>query len=254
MLKVEQVSQHFGSFRALDEISFEMNKGEIVGLLGKNGAGKTTLMRILTTFAAPSSGLVLMNGENIAKHSLNIRKKLGYLPENPPLYTDMTVQSYLKFAAEIKDVAKNKQQSQLAKVLHECDLEKVKHKTIATLSKGYKQRVGIAQAIIHEPQLLILDEPTSGLDPIQIQQVLTLIKQQREQRTLLLSTHNLSEIEQVAQRVILIKSGKIVLDKALDTLLSANQPSPLTLEQVFFSYHQAPSQLSDQARERRPHE
>jgi ABC-2 type transport system ATP-binding protein len=241
MLIVEQISKNFGSFQALDQVSFEMNKGDIVGLLGKNGAGKTTLMRILTSFIAASSGAVTIDGEYITKDSLSIRTKIGYLPEKPPLYGDMTVQYYLKFAAEIKGVAKNKRQLQLAKVLQECDLEQVKHKTIATLSKGYKQRVGIAQAIIHEPKLLILDEPTSGLDPMQIQQVLALIKNQRDQRTVLLSTHTLTEIEQVAQRVIMIKSGRIVLDDTLEALLKssdAGQSQPLTLEQVFINHHQ----------------
>ena len=241
MLIVEQIGKNFGSFQALDQVSFEMNSGDVVGLLGKNGAGKTTLMRILTSFIAASSGKVIIDGDDISKHSLNIRKKIGYLPEKPPLYRDMTVQSYLKFAAEIKDVSKNKRQVQLAKVLQECDLEQVKHKTIATLSKGYKQRVGIAQAIIHEPKLLILDEPTSGLDPMQIQQVLTLIKNQRDQRTVLLSTHTLTEIEQVAQRVLMIKSGRIVLDDTLDVILKRSdvgQSPPLTLEQVFINHHQ----------------
>jgi len=241
MLIVEQISKNFGSFQALDQVSFEMNKGDIVGLLGKNGAGKTTLMRILTSFIAASSGAVTIDGEDITKDSLSIRTKIGYLPEKPPLYADMTVQYYLKFAAEIKGVAKNKRQLQLAKVLQECDLEQVKHKTIGTLSKGYKQRVGIAQAIIHEPKLLVLDEPTSGLDPMQIQQVLALIKNQRDQRTVLLSTHTLTEIEQVAQRVIMIKSGRIVLDDPLDVLLKStdtSQSPPLTLEQVFINHHQ----------------
>jgi ABC-2 type transport system ATP-binding protein len=241
MLIVKQISKNFGSFQALDKVSFEMNQGDIVGLLGKNGAGKTTLMRILTSFIAASSGSVSIEGDDIIKHSLDIRQKIGYLPEKPPLYGDMTVQSYLKFAAEIKGVPKNKRLSQLSKVLEECDLQQVKQKTIANLSKGYKQRVGIAQAIIHEPKLLILDEPTSGLDPMQIQQVLALVKNQRDQRTVLLSTHTLTEIEQVAQRVIMIKSGRIVLDDSLDRLLKNTDPStsqPLTLEQVFINHHQ----------------
>jgi ABC-2 type transport system ATP-binding protein len=248
MLIVEQIGKNFGSFQALDQVSFEMNSGDVVGLLGKNGAGKTTLMRILTSFIAASSGKVIIDGDDISKHSLNIRKKIGYLPEKPPLYGDMTVQSYLKFAAEIKDVSKNKRQVQLAKVLQECDLEQVKHKTIATLSKGYKQRVGIAQAIIHEPKLLILDEPTSGLDPMQIQQVLTLIKNQRDQRTVLLSTHTLTEIEQVAQRVLMIKSGRIVLDDTLDIILKrsdVSQSPPLTLEQVFINHHQPQTPVAE---------
>ena len=248
MLVVNKISKHFGSSQALEQISFEMNKGDIVGLLGKNGAGKTTLMRILTSFITPSSGSVTIDGNDISKHSLSIRQKIGYLPEKPPLYNDMTVQFYLKFAAEIKGVPKHKRRLQLAKVLEECDLEQVKQKTIATLSKGYKQRVGIAQAIIHEPKLLILDEPTSGLDPMQIQQVLALIKNQRDQRTVLLSTHTLTEIEQVAQRVIMIKSGQIVVDAPLEQLLksnNSNQSQPLTLEQVFIHHHQPKSQKND---------
>ena len=241
MLIVQQVSKSFGSFQALDKVSFEMKKGDIVGLLGKNAAGKTTLMRILTSFISATSGTVYVDGDDMTRHSLTIRQKIGYLPEKPPLYGDMTVQYYLKFAAEIKGVPKNKRLYQLAKVLEECDLEQVKQKNIATLSKGYKQRVGIAQAIIHEPKLLILDEPTSGLDPMQIQQVLALIKNQRDQRTVLLSTHTLTEIEQVAQRVLMIKSGRILLDDPLEKLLKnkdITQLRPLTLEQVFIHHHQ----------------
>lgn len=245
MLVAKNVNRNFDSFRALNNVSFEIKTGEIVGFLGKNGAGKTTLMRILTSYLSASSGSVTIDGDDVAKRSLVIRQKIGYLPEKPPLYTNMTVQHYLKFAAEIKDVATNKQKYQVAKVLDECNLKQVKHKTIATLSKGYQQRVGIAQAIIHEPKLLILDEPTSGLDPIQIRQVLALIKNQRAQRTVLLSTHTLNEIEQVAQRVLMIKSGTIILDEPLDKLLNRNNPSQsnhLTLEQVFVNHH--PEQTS----------
>ncbi len=239
MIVVNNVVKYFGSFQALDNISFEVKQGDIVGFLGKNGAGKTTLMRILTSFLAPSSGKVMIDGDDIAKHSLTIRQKIGYLPETPPLYTNMTVENYLKFAAEIKGVTANKQRFQLAKVLEECHLEQVKLKTIATLSKGYKQRVGIAQAIIHEPKLLILDEPTSGLDPIQVEQVLTLIKQQKEQRTVLLSTHNLTEIEQISQRVLMIKSGKIIIDQSIEQLLKVpNTDKTQTLKQIFIEHHQ----------------
>jgi len=260
MIIVDNVVKNFGIFQALDHVSFEINQGDIVGFLGKNGAGKTTLMRILTSFLAPSSGKVVIDGDDMAKNALTIRQKIGYLPETPPLYNSMTVQSYLKFAAEIKGVAAKKQRIQLAKVLAECHLEQVKGKTIATLSKGYKQRVGIAQAIIHEPKLLILDEPTSGLDPMQVQQVLALIKNQREQRTVILSTHNLTEIEQIAHRVLIIKSGKIIIDQPLSELLNQEngaQPQPksqpksqpqnqalsqvTTLEEIFINLHHADS-------------
>ncbi len=249
MIIVNNVVKNFALFQALDNVSFEINQGDIVGFLGKNGAGKTTLMRILTSFLAPSSGEVIIDGDDIAQHALTIRQKIGYLPETPPLYNTMTVESYLKFAAQIKGVAAKRQKIQLAKVLEECHLTQVKHKTIATLSKGYKQRVGIAQAVIHEPKLLILDEPTSGLDPIQVKQVLALIKNQREQRTVILSTHNLTEIERIAHRVLIIKSGKIVIDQPLSKLLNKNNnihsPSPsqvtsqsITLEQIFINLHE----------------
>ncbi|MCJ8318470.1 MAG: ABC transporter ATP-binding protein [Colwellia sp.] len=252
MIIVDNIVKNFGFFQALDHVSFEISKGDIVGFLGKNGAGKTTLMRILTSFLAPSSGKVIIDGDDIAKNALAIRQKIGYLPETPPLYNNMTVESYLKFAAQIKGVAANKQRIQLAKVIEECHLEQVKHKTIATLSKGYKQRVGIAQAIIHEPKLLILDEPTSGLDPIQVQQVLALIKNQREQRTVILSTHNLTEIEKIAHRVLIIKSGRIIIDQSLNVLLKEKngmhalsqaepQSQSATLEQIFINLHQLDS-------------
>ncbi|OUS27779.1 multidrug ABC transporter ATP-binding protein [Thalassotalea sp. 42_200_T64] len=247
MIIANNVSKNFGSLQVLDNVSFEINKGDIVGFLGKNGAGKTTLMRILTSFLAASSGKVMIDGDDIAEHSLTIRQKIGYLPETPPLYTYMTVQNYLKFAAEIKGVAVNRRRIQLAKVLEECQLEQVKRKTIATLSKGYKQRLGIAQAIIHEPKLLILDEPTSGLDPMQIQQVLALIKNQQEQRTVLVSSHTLAEIEQIAQRVLMIKSGQIILDESLELLLKGkndNPSPPLTLEKIFINHHQELTQAT----------
>lgn len=242
MLIAKHISKRFGSFKALDDISVDINTGDIVGFLGKNGAGKTTLMRILTSFLSASSGVLIIDGDDVSKHALTIRQKIGYLPEKPPLYDDMTVQQYLKFAAEIKDVPSSRCRFQVAKVLEECHLEQIKKKKIKILSKGYRQRVGIAQAIIHEPKLLILDEPTSGLDPMQIQQVLSLIKNQRDQRTVLLSSHTLTDIEQIAQRVLMIKQGRVVLDSKLDELLknkNPNQSPPLTLEQVFINHHQA---------------
>lgn len=241
MLVAKHISKRFGPLKALDDVSFAINSGDIVGVLGKNGAGKTTLMRILTSFLSASSGTVTIDGDDVSKHSLTVRQKVGYLPEKPPLYDDMTVQQYLKFAAEIKDVPTKRCRLQVAKVLEECYLEQAKKKQIKTLSKGYRQRVGIAQAIIHEPRLLILDEPTSGLDPMQIQQVLSLIKNQRDQRTVLLSSHSLTDIEHIAQRVLMIKSGRIVIDSTLDSLLKSNnshQSQTLTLEQVFINYHQ----------------
>jgi ABC-2 type transport system ATP-binding protein len=247
MIITDKICKNYAGFEALKDVSFEIKQGDIVGFLGKNGAGKTSLMRILTSFFPASSGKVIIDGQELTKHSLEIRRKIGYLPETPPLYTNMSVQSYLKFAAEIKDVALNQRRLQLSKVLQECQLESVKNKPIHTLSKGFKQRVGIAQAIIHEPKILILDEPTSGLDPIQIQQVRTLIKNQQAQRTVLVSTHTLSEIEHIAKRVLIIKEGKIIVDESLTKLLepenSANS-SPLSLEEVFLNLHAAPAHQS----------
>jgi len=244
MITAKNISKIFASFQALKDVSFEINKGEIVGFLGKNGAGKTTLMRILTSYLPTTSGTVMIDGDELAKHSLRIRKKIGYLPETPPLYENMTVSDYLKFAAEIKDIPFKQQRRQLDKVLEECQIKDVEGKIIETLSKGYKQRVGIAQAIIHEPQLLILDEPTNGLDPIQNLQVRQLIKSLKDQRTVILSTHNLFEIEQIAQRVLIIKSGQIIVDESLDVLLQtkqADQSQPLSLEEVFIKLHQEAS-------------
>ncbi len=240
MITTKNITKYFGSFQALKDVSFEINKGEIVGFLGQNGAGKTTLMRILTSYLPASSGTVMIDGDDIAKNSLTIRQKIGYLPETPPLYMNMTVKDYLKFAAEIKDIPVKQRRRQLDKVLEECQIEDVKDKTIATLSKGYKQRVGIAQAIIHEPKLLILDEPTSGLDPIQNLQVRSLIKNLKDQRTVILSTHILSEIEQIAQRVLIIKAGEVIVDESLEVLLKTNnadQSQKLTLEEVFVKHH-----------------
>ena len=157
MIVTRHVTKYFRDFPAVKDVSFEINKGEIVGFLGQNGAGKTTLMRILTSYLSASSGTVLIDGEDMAGHSLAIRKKIGYLPETPPLYTNMTVKDYLQFAAEIKDVPVKQRRCRLDKVLEECQIADVQGKTIGTLSKGYKQRVGIAQAIIHEPKILILD-------------------------------------------------------------------------------------------------
>jgi len=220
MIVTQNVTKLFGRFQALRNISFEINKGEIVGCLGQNGAGKTTLMRLLTSYLPATSGKVLIGGMDVSKHSLSIRRKIGYLPETPPLYLNMTVRGYLKFAAQLKDVPPRQQRSQVDRVLGECHLKEVENKTLGILSKGFKQRVGIAQAIINDPELLILDEPTSGLDPIQILQVRQLIQSLKSKRTVLLSTHILSEIEQIAQRVLIIKNGEIIADESVENLLN----------------------------------
>ena len=238
MIHTENVTKYFGNTQALSGISFEIQKGEIVGFLGRNGAGKTTLMRILTSYLPATSGKVLIDGKDVIKHSLSIRQKIGYLPENPPLYPNMTVKDYVSFAARLKDVPAKNIRRQVEKVLDECYLRNVAHKTIATLSKGYQQRAGIAQAIINDPDILILDEPTNGLDPVQIQRVRALIKNLEEERTVIISTHILSEIEQIAQRVLIIKEGVIVADDTLSNLLCDEQGWQRNLEEVFLRLNQ----------------
>ncbi len=236
MIIAKNVTKYFGGFQALKDVSFEINKGEIVGFLGQNGAGKTTIMRILTSYLPATSGRVIIAGQEVSKNSLAIRKKIGYLPETPPLYSNMTVKDYLKFAAQLKDIPAKQQPIQIDKALMECNLKSVQYKIIGTLSKGYKQRVGIAQAIINDPEILILDEPTIGLDPVQIIQVRNLIKSLEYKRTVILSTHILSEIQQISKRVIIIKSGEIIVDETLENLLREFE---LNLEDIFLRLHSA---------------
>jgi len=247
MIVAKNVTKFFGRFQALKNISFEIGKGEIVGCLGQNGSGKTTLMRLLTSYLPPTSGEIAIGGMNVSRNSLSIRRKIGYLPETPPLYVDMTVRGYLKFAARLKEVPSRQQRMQVDRVIGECHLQEVESKTIGILSKGFKQRVGIAQAIINDPEVLILDEPTSGLDPIQILQVRQLIQNLRFERTVLLSTHILSEIEQIAQRVLIIRNGEIVADASLEDLVNKlNMPKKVVvrvrgnkqlIEKVFQGIH-----------------
>src|SRR3989338_2658057 len=234
MIITENLSKNFGNFEALKNISFEIKAGEIVGFLGQNGAGKTTLMRVLTTYLPATSGRVIIDGEDASLHTLSVRRKIGYLSETPALYLNMSVKEYLKFAAALKDVHHRHVGRNIDRVLEECDLREVSNKTISILSKGYRQRVGLAQAIINDPKLLILDEPTNGLDPIQILQVRNLIKDLRYKRTVILSTHILSEIEQLVSRVIVIKSGEIIKDALFDQLL---QTYGTNLEGVFLKLH-----------------
>jgi len=239
MIYTEKLTKFFGGTQALKEVSFEIQKGEIVGFLGRNGAGNTTLMRILTSYLPASSGKVTIAGKDVVKDSMAVRQKIGYLPETPPLYPNMTVKEYVSFAARLKDVPAKRISVQVDKVLDQCYLRNVAHKTISILSKGYQQRAGIAQAIINDPQILILDEPTNGLDPVQIQRVRALIKNLEEERTVIISTHILSEIEQIAQRVLIIKDGAIVADDILSNLLCDAQGWQQTLEDVFLKLSQS---------------
>ena len=214
MIKVENLTKRFAGHTAVQDLSFEVGKGEIMGFLGPNGAGKSTTMRILSSFMPPTSGRASIAGYDIFSQSLQARAHLGYMPENVPLYTDMRVTEYLDYRAALKGVPHRRISERVGDVKELCGLKEVEKKLIGALSKGYRQRVGLADALVHEPDLLILDEPTSGLDPNQIRQVRDLIKNLGKQHTILLSTHILPEVEMTCSRVIIINKGRI---EACDT-------------------------------------
>ena len=209
MIEVENLSKTYSGFRAVQGISFHVDKGEIVGFLGPNGAGKSTTMKILTGYLPPTDGKIRIAGFDVVTDSIEVRKRIGYMPENVPLYTDMRVNEFLRFRAELKKVARRKIKERVETVKHLCHLKDVENKIIGTLSKGYRQRVGLADAMVHDPELLILDEPTIGLDPNQIRSVREMIKDLGKHHTILLSTHILSEVELTCSRVLVINRGKI---------------------------------------------
>ena len=215
---VENLTKKYGSQRAVDNISFEVKTGEVLGFLGPNGAGKTTTMKILTCFMAPNDGDAKINGLSIHEHQDEIKRNIGYLPESNPLYQDMPVLEYLEFVAELQGVPKEKIQERIAEMVILTGLNKEKHKIISELSKGYRQRVGLAQAMIHDPDILILDEPTTGLDPNQIVEIRKLIKELGKEKTVILSTHILPEVEATCDRIIIINNGKIVADGTSEVL------------------------------------
>jgi ABC-2 type transport system ATP-binding protein len=215
---VENITKIYGQQRVLDNVSFTINTGEIVGLLGPNGAGKSTLMKIITCFIPPTSGNITVYGNDIIEHSLEVRKMVGYLPENNPLYMDLYVIEYLEFVAGIYKVINKKMRVKEMIQLTGLDIEQ--HKKIGALSKGYRQRVGLAQAMIHNPAVLILDEPTSGLDPNQLVEIRNLIKEIGKEKTIMLSTHIMQEVEAVCSRAIIIDNGSIVADDKTSNLLS----------------------------------
>ncbi len=220
MIDVEQLTKRYGAFRAVDRLTFSVGRGEIVGFLGPNGAGKTTTMRILTTFLPPTSGRARLAGHDVLDEPLEVRSNVGYLPENVPLYPEMRVREYLAFRARLKDVPLSKRRVAIDGVLGACRLREVETRIIGQLSKGYRQRVGLAEALVHDPDILILDEPTVGLDPIQIREVRALIRELGQRHTILLSTHIMQEVEAVCGRVLMIVSGRIALDDKLDHVRS----------------------------------
>jgi len=210
MINIANLTKNFDSFKALDDISFEVKEGEIVGLLGPNGAGKTTTLRILTGYFNPTLGNVKYDDLDIIEESIKIKQKIGYLPENNPLYEEMKVKEYLTYAAKMHDIAKPDIKSAVDKAIQTCGLAEKQNQEISKLSKGFKQRVGLAQALIHNPEFLILDEPTEGLDPNQRIEIRDLIKNIGQQKTVILSSHVLSEVEATCDRVLIINQGKIV--------------------------------------------
>lgn len=226
---VNNLSKHYGNVKAVDDISFEIHHGEIVGFLGPNGAGKTTTMRILTSFLSPTSGTVSIEGKDIREDSLATRKMIGYLPEHNPLYSDMNVIDYLEYVAKLHGVNRSNIAKRIREMINVCGINSVKHMDIGQLSKGYRQRVGLAQAMIHDPKILIMDEPTSGLDPNQIVEIRNLIRQLGKEKTVILSTHILPEVQATCNRVLIISKGKIVADGTPAELQSGFQGS----ERVF---------------------
>jgi ABC-2 type transport system ATP-binding protein len=228
MIEVKNLTKAYGNFVAIRDVSFTADKGSILGFLGPNGAGKTTTMRIITGFMPATSGTVLVDNLDIFKQSLEARRRIGYLPETPPLYIDMRVEAYLRYVAKLRGVPRARSESALDHALEVCGLTDMRHRICGQLSKGYRQRVGLAQALIHDPQVLVLDEPTIGLDPRQIHEIRGLIKTLSGERTVVLSTHILPEVSQICDKVVIIADGRVVLEEKLSEI-----PAGTSLEQVF---------------------
>jgi ABC-2 type transport system ATP-binding protein len=240
-IEVNNISKSYGAQKALDNISFSIKKGEIVGFLGPNGAGKSTLMKILTTYINADEGSAMVNGHDVNTDQKAVQLSIGYLPEHNPLYLDLYVREYLAFNADVYKVAK----SRIEEVIQLTGLSTESHKKIGQLSKGYRQRVGLANALLHNPDVLILDEPTTGLDPNQLMEIRNVIKNVGKDKTVFLSTHIMQEVEAICDRVIIINNGKIVADKKLDNLISADKEQIIEVE---FDY-----KIEEQAIAKIPH-
>ncbi|MEY4616245.1 MAG: hypothetical protein RJB66_1205 [Pseudomonadota bacterium] len=218
MIEVRNLTKDYGSRRAIDSLNFSVNKGEVVGFLGPNGAGKSTTMKIITGFMAPSGGQALVAGFDVFEEPLEVKRRIGYLPENPPVYGEMFVKEYLEFVANLKGVEKSRISKLVQQSIEKTNLGQVQNRLIQNLSKGFRQRVGIAQALVSDPDVLILDEPTVGLDPKQVAEIRDLIKELRGQHTIILSTHILPEVEATCERIIIINQGKIVAQESLSNI------------------------------------
>ena len=240
-IEVNNISKSYGAQKALDSISFSIKKGEIVGFLGPNGAGKSTLMKILTTYINADEGSAIVNGSNVNSQQKAVQLSIGYLPEHNPLYQDLYVREYLAFNAAVYKVAK----SRIEDVIQLTGLTSESHKKIGQLSKGYRQRVGLANALLHNPDVLILDEPTTGLDPNQLMEIRNVIKNVGKDKTVFLSTHIMQEVEAICDRVIIINNGKIVADKKLDNLISEDKEQVIEVEFDFKIEEQAISKIEN---------
>ena len=231
MIRVENLSKNYGPVKAVRSISFDLDDGQVVGFLGANGAGKSTTLKIMTGYISPSSGNVYFNDQNIHDNTSEIQKDIGYLPELNPLYGEMRVHDYLKFISEIRGIPKENFKSAFQKVVEECALNAVAHRTIGYCSKGYKQLIGLAAAMIHDPKILILDEPVTGLDPNQIVEIRQLIRKLGKEKIVIMSSHILQEIQATVDRIIIINEGSIVADGSSDSLLSdTNAKTELSMD------------------------
>ncbi len=237
MIEINQLTKKFDAFTAVDNLSFTVREGEVLGFLGPNGAGKSTTMKIITGFLSATSGTVKVDGHDIATEPLAVKSLIGYLPEGAPCYPDMTVLQFLDFIAAVRGFSGEEKQRRIDKVIRDVELGAVCHKTIDTLSKGFKRRVGLAQAILHDPKVLILDEPTDGLDPNQKNEVRTLIKNMAAEKAVILSTHILEEVDAICNRVIIISRGRVVADET-PAALRARQPGA-RLDEIFRSLTQS---------------
>ena len=225
MIRVESLTKDYGPFRAVDKVTFNVRKGEVLGFLGPNGAGKSTTMKMLTCYLAPTAGRATVAGHDVYEDSLAVRKRLGYLPEDTPLYRDMTVLEYLQFTAEMRQMDPSKSPARIKEVGGRCGLTDVAGKLVGELSKGFRQRLGLAQAILHDPDILVLDEPTSGLDPNQIVEIRQLIKELGQEKTVILSTHILPEVQATCTRILIISGGKLVADDTPEALRAREKGS-----------------------------
>lgn len=230
MIEVKELRRSFGPIVAVDGVSFNVEKGDVLGFLGPNGAGKTTVMRILACFLTPDSGTATVCGYDILRNPVQVRRSLGYLAENAPAYNEMTVGAFLNFVCDARQITGSKRKQSLDRIVPMCAIESVYHQTIETLSKGYQRRVGLAQALIHDPDVLILDEPTDGLDPNQKHQVRKLINEMASDKSIIVSTHILEEVEAVCSRTIIISRGRVLVDSTPEKL---KQKYKCTLDEVF---------------------